>query len=96
MPVAMGVVWEIVRYEKKSVELAKLLSKFDSVLGIKIDEPEDTKKEEIPQEIKELIEQRKQARENKDWAKSDSLRDIINQKGYELKDTKNGVEIKKI
>ena len=36
------------------------------------------------------------ARENKDWAKSDELRDLINQKGYLVKDTKNGVEINKI
>ncbi len=96
MPVAMGVVWEVVKYEKKSIKLAKLLEKFDTVLGIKIAEPADTEKEDIPQEIKDLVEQRKQARENKDWEKSDSLRDIINQKGYEIKDTKNGVELKKI
>ena len=35
------------------------------------------------------------ARENKDWTKSDELRDFINQKGYLIKDTKNGVEISK-
>ena len=60
--------------------------------GIKIDEI-NSKKEEIPQEILDLAEQRKIARENKDWAKSDELRDLINEKGYEVKDTKNGQEI---
>ena len=39
---------------------------------------------------------RKIARENKDWAKSDELRDLISQKGYNVKDTKNGVEVNKI
>ena len=92
MPLAMSFVWEAARFEKKNPEVAKLLSKFDTVLGIKIDEI-NSKKEEIPQEILDLAEQRKIARENKDWAKSDELRDLINEKGYEVKDTKNGQEI---
>lgn len=92
MPLAMGVVWEVVRNEKKSPKLAELLTKFDTVLGLEIDKQE---KEEIPQEILDLAEERKLARQNKDWAKSDELRDLINQKGYEIKDTANGAEIKK-
>ena len=95
MPLAMSFVWEAARFEKKNPEVARLLAKFDTVLGIKIDE-ENTEKEEIPQDILDLVEQRKIARENKDWAKSDELRDLINQKGYLVKDTKNGVEINKI
>ena len=94
MPLAMSFVWETARFEKKNPEVAKLLAKFDTVLGIKIDKV-NSEKEEIPQEILELVEQRKTARENKDWAKSDELRDLINQKGYSVKDTKNGVEISK-
>ena len=93
MPLAMSYVWETAKFEKKSPEVAKLLMKFDTVLGIRIDKQEEQK--EIPQEISELLEQRKKARENKDWAKSDELRDLINQKGYSVKDTKNGVEINK-
>ena len=92
MPLAMSFVWETARFEKKNPEVAKLLAKFDTVLGIKIDEI-NSKKEEIPQEILDLAEQRKIARENKDWAKSDELRDLINEKGYNVKDTKNGQEI---
>ena len=95
MPLAMSFVWEAARFEKKNPEVARLLAKFDTVLGIKIDET-NTDKQEIPQDILDLVEQRKIARENKDWAKSDELRDLINQKGYLVKDTKNGVEINKI
>lgn len=94
MPTAMGVVWEVVRYENKSPKLAELLLKFDTVLGLKIKE-QKSRQEEIPQEIMELLEQRKQARVNKDWAKSDELRDFIQSKGYLIKDTKEGTEIKK-
>jgi len=94
MPIAMGIVWEILRYEKKSPKIAELLLKFDSVLGLKIDEKQ-SKSVDIPQEILELAEQRKKARENKDWGKSDELRDLIQSKGYEIKDTKDGTEITK-
>ena len=92
MPLAMGVVWEVVRNEKKSPKLAKLLLKFDEVLGLKINE-EDKKQEDIPEEILSLIEERKQARENKNWEESDRLRDLINSKGYNIKDTKDGTEV---
>ena len=95
MPLAMGVVWETVRFDKKSPKLANLLLKFDQVLGLHVDKEQENK-EEIPEEIMELVEKRKIARENKDWAKSDELRDLIKEKGYDIKDLKDGVEIKKI
>lgn len=91
MPLAMSFVWEVAKYEKKNLEVAKLLQKFDTVLGIKIDEI--SSKHEIPEEILNLIEQRKQARQIKDWSKSDELRDLIAQKGYIVKDTKDGMEV---
>mgnify|MGYP002796700321 FL=1 len=93
MPLAMGVVWEVIRNDKKSPKLAKLLLKFDSVLGLKIDEKEEVK-QEIPKEILELIEERKKARENKNWEESDRIRDLIKEKGYEIKDTKEGTEVR--
>ncbi len=96
MPAAMGVVWEVVRQDKKSDKFAKLLLKFDTVLGLKIDEECNKPKEELPEEILKLIEERKKARENKEWNKSDELRGIIKEKGYEIKDTKDGMEVKKI
>lgn len=95
MPSAMGVVWEVVRNEKKSPKLAKLLLKFDTVLGLKIDEETSKEKTDIPEEILELVQERQEARNNKDWAKSDELRELINEKGYDIKDTKEGMEIKK-
>ena len=94
MPSAMGVVWEVVRNEKKSPKMAKLLEKMDTILGINISKQEQKEENiEIPKEILELVEERKIARENKDWAKSDELRDLIREKGYEIKDTKEGSEI---
>lgn len=92
MPIAMSVVWDVVRYPKKSKKLANLLLKFDEVLGLKIDENIQEKKD-IPEEILKLVEERKKARENKDWELSDKIRDIIAEKGYIIKDTKEGTQI---
>ena len=103
MPGAMSVVWEVARNNNKSKQLEELLLEFDEVLGLDLknakkylEEFEKNKNiEEIPEEIKELVEQRKIARQNKDWAKSDELRDLIAQKGYIVKDQKEGMSIEK-
>ena len=92
MPVAMSVVWELAKRPEKSKKVSQLLKDFDRVLGLKIDE---YKKQNIPDEIKELLKQREEARKNKDWSESDKLRDIIKEKGYIVKDSKEGQTIEK-
>ena len=47
----------------------------------------------IPQNVIDLAEERKVARQNKDWAKSDELRDKIAELGFIVKDSKDGYEI---
>lgn len=94
MPVAMSVVWDVVKNSLKSKQLADLLLEFDRVMGLEIDKKKE--EDEIPQEIKDLLEQRKQARANKDFAKSDELRDMIRENGYLVKDTKDGQTVEKI
>ena len=46
---------------------------------------------ELPEEIQKLVEERKEARANKDWNKSDELRDKLVSLGYTVKDTKDGM-----
>ena len=96
MPVAMSVVWDIVKNPNKSQKFANLLLDFDKVLGIKIDEPIQKKTEEIPAEILELVEKRKTAKANKEWNLADEIRNEIQEKGYSVKDTKEGTVIEKI
>ena len=100
MPAAMGIVWEIVRNEHKSKQFAELLLKFDKVLGLDLENSkkylEESKNVELPQEIQELLEKRKQARADKNWALSDEIRDNLKEKGYAVKDTKDGMTVEKI
>ena len=93
MPMAMSIVWDVIKNSKKSKKFAELLLKFDTVLGLKIEEPFQNQLKQVPEEIIELAEKRQKARENKDWAESDKIRDEITKKGYTIKDTKNGYEL---
>lgn len=95
MPMAMGIVWDIIKYPEKSKQMAQLLKEFDKVLGLKIDENDKNSNDKLPEEVEKLVEERKKARENKDWKQSDILRDKIKEFGYIIKDTKNGVELEK-
>lgn len=94
MPVAMSVVWDVIKNQAKSKQFASLLLEFDRVLGLKIDEEEEYSLE-IPKDVEELLEKRNEARKNKDWAESDRLRDEIKEKGYIVKDSKSGTTLEK-
>ena len=50
---------------------------------------------EIPEDVKAIAEERFLARQNKDWAKSDELREVLSQKGYLVKDAKDGYTLSK-
>ena len=89
MQVAMSVVWDVVRNSNKSKDFQKLLLKFDEVLGLDLAnyKPQENS---LPQEIQELVNLRNKAREEKNWGESDRLRDKLIEKGYNVKDTKEG------
>lgn len=102
MPLALGIVWEVIKNNQKSKKLAELLLKFDEVLGLDLINSEkyiqqNTEITDIPNEVLELIEQRKNAKVEKDYTRADEIRDQIKQLGYEIKDKPNNeVEIIKI
>lgn len=76
---------------KGSLELLKsIFDELVGVLGILYE-----KEEEIPSEILELAEKRREARKNKDFALADSIRDQIAAKGYIVEETRQGTNIKK-
>jgi cysteinyl-tRNA synthetase len=49
--------------------------------------------EEVPQEVAALAEQRWQAKQNKDWAGADSLRQAVSALGWTIKDRKDGYDL---
>ena len=62
------------------------------VLGL-VDETKTTGGSDVIEGLMKLIlDIRRSARENKDWATSDKIRDELKEAGVEIKDTKEGVE----
>ena len=59
------------------------------VLGLDLD-----REERIPEDIQELADKRENARKEKDWAKSDKIREEIEKLGYLIEDTEKGPIIK--
>ena len=92
MPMAMSVVWDVIKNPVKSKDFQNLLLKFDEVLGLNLKSyvPEETK---LPEEIQELVRLRNEARSLKNWSESDRLRDELVSKGYTVKDTKEGTVV---
>ena len=74
-------------FSRKSLEL---LTELADILGL-LQEKEESG--EIDDEIQSLIEQRQEARKNKDFAKADEIRDLLKEKGITLKDTPQGIQI---
>lgn len=93
-PRALSVLWDVIKDEKVSpADRKATILDFDKVLGLGF---ENLKEETIPEEIHEIAMERQEARKNKDFKKSDELRDKINSLGYKIKDTSSGVKISKI
>ena len=94
MPLVMAVVWDVAREKDKSKDYYELLMKFDTILSLDLDKTEE--KEIYSDEVNAILEERKLARQNKDFAKSDELRDKLKELGYEVKDTREGQILNKI
>ncbi len=98
---AVSAVFELVKFintnssaEHTSAYLQKLyelLQTLCDVLGITIGQEEEI----LDAEIEKLIQERQDARKQKDFARADQIRDELAQKGILLKDTREGVTWKR-
>ena len=67
------------------------LMRLDTVLGILL----STQSDEADHDVMALIEDREKARKNKDWKRSDEIRDELLARGIQLEDTPKGTIWKK-
>jgi len=67
---------------------------FDQVLGLDIANWAPKAQADVPDNVMQLVEQRQQARADKDWAAADKARDELDALGYEVIDTPDGPEVK--
>lgn len=98
---AIAAIFEAVKYINTSVsEFSKseaeaalsLVTELCSVLGVKALE----EKESLSDKVEALIEERNNARKEKNYARADEIRDELKEMGIALKDTANGVMWEKI
>lgn len=90
IPQALAVVWELIKSDQKDTDVRETLLKFDSVLGLGLHK---LNPEAVPIEIKKLAEQRKKARQEKDYKKADSFRQEIEVLGWKVEDTADGYDL---
>ena len=96
LPVALATAQELLTDSSiKNSSKIELLEKFDLVLGLNI---ADMKEEfvEPTAEISELLEKRKNARNERKFDIADEIRDEIKKLGFEIIDGKDGQKLKKI
>ncbi len=71
-------------------DVAKFLEASVNVLGLVW-----TKKEALPEHIRQLAAKREEARKQKDFAQSDALREQIENEGFLIEDTSSGVKLRR-
>jgi len=92
---ALALVWKLIKDESvKNEDKKATILDFDNVLAL--DLGKKIEEEIIPEEIKKLVEERQEARNNKNWAESDKLREKIKSLGYLVEDLDNQCKIRKI
>jgi len=91
MPRAMAAVQELLKSKISDGQKYATILDFDRVLGLdlgQLDQPA-----QLPSKVQELVEARQKARENKEWEASDRLRDEIQDLGYMVQDTPDGMKV---
>jgi|SaaInlStandDraft_2_1057019.scaffolds.fasta_scaffold00097_45 cysteinyl-tRNA synthetase len=84
----LGVLFENLKaIQADPEELLRVKAFLQRVLGITL-VPLAEKEVKITAEIQQLLNDRKQAREDKDWARSDAIRDRLNELGVDIQDQK--------
>lgn len=100
MPEALAIVWELVHSDYPTSAKAESLFRFDEVLGLNLKEVQSSKLKaqslEIPEKVMAMIKERGELRKQKRYHLADQLRNKIKKMGYNVIDTKKGIEIKKL
>ncbi len=83
----------------KDDEKLGLLLEMDKIMGLKLSEAqleEELSPEPLDKEIEDLIQQRQDARKNRDFALADKIRDDLLDRGIQIIDSPDGTKWKKI
>lgn len=94
IPQALSIVWDLLKAEEKDEDKYATIIEFDQIFGLKLRQSAENKSKLSPA-VEALIEERKTARINNEWDKSDKIRDILREEqGVLVEDTSEGQKIK--
>jgi len=88
----LAVLWKMVKSNIPPYDKLEMITDFDKVLGLNLINRAIENKVEIPQEIKQLVEERENLRKTGDWQKADEIRKKIETLGWVIKDTAEGAK----
>ena len=71
-------------------EKAALVRDYDRLLGLQLETKSEGADKALPGPMHALLDERKDARRNKDWKRSDEIRDLLKAKGFGVKDNPDG------
>lgn len=84
----LGVLFEQWNEVKQNIELQKSVKMIlQDICGLTLQNMEE-KITEYPDDIKQLLKQREKARTEKNWARADEIRKVIEDRGYQVQDKK--------
>ena len=92
---AITVLYDVLKSSLSNENKLYLIKEFDQVLGLDLLKMEEVI-DDIPAEVKEMAETRWQAKLERNWAVADEMRNKITALGYQILDSKDGYEIKKL
>ncbi len=100
MPQALALVSKVLKDKIDSADKLATILDFDKVLGLNLDQSilsldKEIALDSLPLEIREIVLGREKARQEKDWLEADRLREVLKEKGYSLKDSSAGLEIRR-
>jgi cysteinyl-tRNA synthetase len=93
MSEAFAVLSSVMKSAEKAADIVATVLDFDRVLGLQLD---SSLEDSVPEQVKQLLEQREQARKAGDYALADRLRDEVAKNGYSVLDTAGGQKISKL
>ena len=90
MPQALALMWRLIKSDYPSSAKLKTLFEFDKVLGLNIKAEWKRRNQKVPKRVMQLVHEREKARLEKNWQRSDELREALEHTGYRVEDTPHG------
>lgn len=89
-PVALSVIFDLLKSDLSATDKLSVLERMDDILALDI---KNFKEKALTPEIQALLDERAKARADKDFKRSDDLRDRLLALGVTVKDSKEGQEV---